>query len=238
MERPKTIFCDIDGTLFKHQGDIIKNLKSPAELLPNAIESIKEWEKLNYKIILITGRKESSRERTEEQLTSLGIMYDQLIMGITNGERILINDKKPDGIDNTARAVNIVRNSGLAHIDIAKDGRFTETRIEKPWGYEELVEHNANYVVKKLFMKKGHSCSLQYHELKTETIVVHKGKLTIYIGTTPDNLEKMQLEEGQHITIKPYVIHKMEGFEDCTYFESSTNELWDVVRLQDNYGRV
>lgn len=238
MERPKTIFCDIDGTLIKHQGDVIKNLKSSAEILPNAIESIKEWEKLNYKIILTTGRKESSRERTEAQLASLGIMYDQLIMGITNGERILINDKKPVGINNTARAVNVVRNAGLAHIDITTNGIFTETRIEKPWGFEELVEHNDSYVVKKLFMKKGHSCSLQYHELKTETIVVLKGKLTLYIGTTPDNLEKMQFEEGQHLTIKPYTIHKMEGLEDCLYLESSTNELWDVVRLQDNYGRV
>jgi mannose-6-phosphate isomerase-like protein (cupin superfamily) len=238
MERPKTIFCDIDGTLIKHQGDVIENLNSAPELLPHAIESIKEWEKLNYKIVLITGRKESSRERTEAQLASLGIIYDKLIMGITNGERILINDKKPVGIDNTARAVNIVRNAGLAHIDITKNELSTATRIEKPWGCEELVEHNSSYVVKKLFMKKGHSCSLQYHELKTETIVVLNGKLTIYIGTTPENLEKIQLEEGQHITIKPYTIHKMEGLEDCVYLESSTNELWDVVRLQDNYGRV
>jgi len=29
----------------------------------------------------------------------------------------------------------------------------------------------------------------------------------------------------------------MEAVEDCLYSETSTNELWDVVRLQDAYGR-
>ena len=37
-------------------------------------------------------------------------------------------------------------------------------KIEKPWGHEELLEINNNYVVKRLFMKKGEQCSLQYHE--------------------------------------------------------------------------
>jgi hypothetical protein len=30
----------------------------------------------------------------------------------------------------------------------------------------------------------------------------------------------------------------MEGVEDAVYYETSTNELWDVVRLQDAYGRA
>jgi hypothetical protein len=30
----------------------------------------------------------------------------------------------------------------------------------------------------------------------------------------------------------------MMGMTDCLYLETSTNELWDVVRLQDNYGRT
>ena len=38
--------------------------------------------------------------------------------------------------------------------------------IEKPWGFEELIELNDKYCLKKLFMKKGNRCSLQYHEKK------------------------------------------------------------------------
>ena len=87
-------------------------------------------------------------------------------------------------------------------------------------------------------MKKGHSCSTQYHELKTETIIILKGKLYIYIGNDINNLDKKEYCEGDTITIKPYTIHKMEGIDDCLYLETSTPELWDVVRLHDSYGRV
>ena len=55
------------------------------------------------------------------------------------------------------------------------------SRTEKPWGYEELLEQNDVYVVKRLFMKAGHSCSLQYHNKKHETIYVLSGKLAVSV---------------------------------------------------------
>jgi len=232
----KTIFCDIDGTIFKHKGDIIKNILEPPEILNGVIDKFKEWDKNNYKIILTTGRKESSREQTIEQLKSLGILYDELIMGLPNGDRILINDKKDKGIDNTAYSYNLVRNRGMNNLNFNLNDY--QKKIEKPWGYEELVEYNKNYVVKKLFMKENHSCSTQYHELKTETIVILKGILGIFIGNDIKSLEFKDYKEGDYITIKPYTIHKMTGMSDCLYLETSTNELWDVVRIQDDYGRI
>jgi quercetin dioxygenase-like cupin family protein len=243
MDRPKTIFCDIDGTLLHHFGNVSDNISKDPIVLNNVLEKIAEWEKLNYKIILITGRKESTRKQTESQLSKAGIYYDSLIMGITNGDRIIINDKKPNGIINTTFAVNLVRNKGLLNCNLSSknitvDDSFLFTHIDKPWGYEELVECNDKYVVKKLFMKTGHSCSIQYHELKTETILVFSGKLNIYIGDSIENLVKKEYLAGETVTIKPYTVHRMEAVEDSIYYETSTNELWDVVRLQDNYNRV
>lgn len=237
----KTIFCDIDGTLISHTGNIITNLKTD-KILTNVKETLQNWDKLNYRFILTTGRKESSRKQTEDQLISLGIIYDQLIMGLPNGSRILINDKKPNGIDNTAYAINLVRNKGFDNIDISSKNitipdKFRYTKIEKPWGYEELVECNDKYVVKKLFMKKGNKCSLQYHELKRETIIVLSGTLKISTGNTLDNITHKEYQYGDTITIDPYTIHRMEAVEDSLYTETSTNELWDVIRIQDDYGR-
>jgi mannose-6-phosphate isomerase-like protein (cupin superfamily) len=242
MNKPKTIFCDIDGTILEHKGDIIKNYKEDPSVLNNVIDTFKSWEKNNFKIILITGRKESTRKYTEKQLQELGIIYDELIMGLPNGDRIIINDRKPNDYRNTTYAINVVRNKGLGNIDLLSNyitipDKFLYDRAEKPWGYEELVECNDKYVVKKLFMKKDHACSIQYHELKTESILVFSGVLAIYIGTSLDNLEKKIYYPGQTITIKPYTVHRMEAVEDCVYYETSTNELWDVVRLQDLYGR-
>jgi mannose-6-phosphate isomerase len=233
---PKTVFCDIDGTLVEHTGDITQNHNS-LNPLPNVVESIRAWDRANYRIILTTGRKESSRKATEEQLFALGVRYDDLLMGLPNGDRVVINDRKTNGVRNTCYAINLVRNDGLEHVDLSSTDvtipdkeRFD--RKEKPWGYEELVECNDKYVVKKLFMKSGHSCSLQYHKLKRETIVVLTGSLLIRVGDT-----NQIYTSGNTVTIQPYQIHRMEAQTDCLYMETSTNELWDVVRIEDAYGR-
>jgi mannose-6-phosphate isomerase-like protein (cupin superfamily) len=110
--------------------------------------------------------------------------------------------------------------------------------VEKPWGYEKHLEINKNYVVKELFMKKDNSCSLQYHNYKHETFYVLKGILKFYVGKDQDSLEVMYLNPGQHYTIEPGVVHRMEAVTDSLYLESSTNFLDDVVRLDDRYGRI
>lgn len=115
--RPKTIICDIDGTLIKHHGNLTQQLLNDPEALPGTIEKLNEWDRKGYQIILITGRKEPMRKITEEQLVKLGIVYDKLVMGVTSGERILINDSKPTG-EKTAFAVCVERNLGILGINI------------------------------------------------------------------------------------------------------------------------
>ena len=116
--RPKTIFCDIDGTLVKHHIPT-KNTDtlSILQLLPGTIEKFSEWDAKGYNIILTTGRRESMRKSTEKQLAEAGIFYDQLIMGIGGGDRIVIKYNKPDG-RKTAFAFNIERDKGIKDIEI------------------------------------------------------------------------------------------------------------------------
>lgn len=38
----KTIFCNIDGTIFKHKGNIYKNILEPPEILNGVIDKYKE----------------------------------------------------------------------------------------------------------------------------------------------------------------------------------------------------
>lgn len=109
--------------------------------------------------------------------------------------------------------------------------------IEKPWGKEEVIEINSSYMVKKLTMNAGHRCSTQYHNFKRETIYVLSGKLKIYFGTKIDQLKSKIFQSGENITIPPKLIHRMEAVEDSIYLESSTPEMEDVVRLQDDYER-
>jgi hypothetical protein len=116
--RPKTIFCDIDGTLVKHAPPHISSTPNhKMELLEGTLEKLLEWDKKGYNIILTTGRKESLRTLTEKQLTEVGIFYDQLIMGIGGGTRYLINDCKPDGAV-AAWAISIERDKGITDNNI------------------------------------------------------------------------------------------------------------------------
>lgn len=243
--KPKTIFCDIDGTLLKHSGNIQRNLIDYPVVLPGVLEQLKAWDRASYTLVLTTGRAESARKTTQKQLQLFGIQYDHLLMGLPNGDRVVINDKKPDGKRNTAYGVNLVRNEGMEHLDLGGEWVTVSDsvanackHVDKPWGYEELVDCNDRYVVKKLFMKAGHACSTQYHKLKRETIVVFSGKLKISTGPTLDALTSRVFEAGESITIEPYTVHQMEAVEDAVYYETSTNELWDVVRLTDRYGRA
>ena len=105
--------------------------------------------------------------------------------------------------------------------------------IEKPWGHEELIELNDKYCLKKLLMKNGKRCSLQYHEKKLETIYVLEGVLTIELNNTV-----ISLKPSESITISVGDIHRMAAVDsDALYLESSTPELEDVVRVEDDFGR-
>lgn len=117
-DRPKTLFIDIDGTLLYHHGVANQQSKLPPKVLPGVLKRFGEWDFYGYNIILITGRRESERELTERQLNDIGIVYDKLIMGIGGGDRIIINDTKPDSNAPTAFAINVERNIGIENIEI------------------------------------------------------------------------------------------------------------------------
>jgi quercetin dioxygenase-like cupin family protein len=110
--------------------------------------------------------------------------------------------------------------------------------IEKPWGKEEVIEINDRYMMKKLTMWRGHRCSLQYHQVKCETIYVLSGQLRIYTGPTKDELSSRVYLADETITLVPGVVHRMEAVEDSVYLEASTPEMEDVVRLVDDYQRA
>ena len=110
--------------------------------------------------------------------------------------------------------------------------------IEKPWGKEELLEKNDRYMFKRLTMYKGHACSLQYHEVKRESVYLLSGVLKVYVGDREDELDEIIMKPHDSITLNPFKIHRMEALEDSVYLEASTPELEDVVRLQDRYQRA
>ena len=75
------------------------------------LEGVKEFFeniKKDDMIILITARKAVEKEKTEKFLKDNKIRYDYIIFDAPAGERILINDLKPQGLK-TAIAINTER---------------------------------------------------------------------------------------------------------------------------------
>ncbi len=97
-------------------GNLPNMILGTPEICPNVKEQFDLWDKKAYKIILLTGRRESMRDVTERQLPSFGLFWDVLVMNATRGQRILVNDIKP-GIDGkTAVAHNLERNQGFVEL--------------------------------------------------------------------------------------------------------------------------
>lgn len=109
--------------------------------------------------------------------------------------------------------------------------------IPKPWGKEIWFAVQPEYVGKILYITKGHRYSLQYHEKKTETQYLLKGKVKFLVGQKEDALEEIIMNPGDKLDISPFTIHRAEAIEDAEILEVSTNDLNDVVKLADDYGR-
>ena len=113
-----TIFCDLDGTLWE-QGDPTEIAKPgfQPKIIHGTVTKIREWDSKGFKIILTTGRKESLRDVTVKQLSYAGVVYDQLVMGIGGGSRVLINDLRANG-DQSAFVYQPKRNEGVGGIEL------------------------------------------------------------------------------------------------------------------------
>ena len=133
-------------------------------------------------------------------------------------------------------------------------------RVNKPWGYEKWIADghpNFKYALKEIYFKKGYKTSIQFHEYKEETNYVQKGEGIMYYSTNHidikkfqnceysdkeieeiiNNLQKKRLSPGVVVHIKPGIVHRVEAVTDLTMIESSSIELDDVYRLNDEWNR-
>lgn len=101
---PKTWIFDLDGTLLKHNG---YKTDGGDTLLAHAKEYISTIPQED-KIIILTSRTEEYKEKTITFLRKNKIRYDEILFSMPMGERIVVNDRKPSGID-MAVAFNIDR---------------------------------------------------------------------------------------------------------------------------------
>jgi dTDP-glucose pyrophosphorylase len=116
-KKPMTVFLDLDGTILRHAYHFPDPADSKPELLPGALDKINSWIDAGHKIIITTARREINRGKVEEQLKNLGVRWDQMIMDLSSGTRVLINDKLQEIDEDRALGINVVTDSGFEDID-------------------------------------------------------------------------------------------------------------------------
>ena len=119
------------------------------------------------------------------------------------------------------------------------DWAFDVRRIDKPWGHELIWALTGDYAGKVLFVRAGHSLSLQFHREKDESWYVQSGRAKLELGSAGDAvLTEEVIAAGASFRFRPGTVHRVTALEDTTILEVSTPQLEDVVRLEDAYGRA
>jgi mannose-6-phosphate isomerase len=115
---------------------------------------------------------------------------------------------------------------------------YAPERVEKPWGHEVIWAKTDQYAGKTLFIRGGHSLSLQFHRRKEESWYVLDGRAELELGRAGDAVTKKEvIGAGAAFHFEPGTVHRVTALDDTTILEVSTPELDDVVRLEDEYGR-
>lgn len=112
---------------------------------------------------------------------------------------------------------------------------------ERPWGTYEILLEESTYKVKRIYLNPDQSFSLQYHNHRCEDWIIVDGSGKIRHGEWEDNCVV-----GDRFHIPAKSIHRATaGPDGLTFIEVQRGvgiqpicDEDDIVRLEDNYGRV
>ncbi|KKN33696.1 hypothetical protein LCGC14_0801020 [marine sediment metagenome] len=109
-------------------------------------------------------------------------------------------------------------------------------QIDKPWGFELVLDDGEDYTFKVIRVKPGCRLSLQTHERKRETLLVLEGIMRLEVGPAVHRLVPFM-----HRTILAGEVHRIGcmGDDVLVFAEAATGgRMWDVTRHEDDYGRL
>ncbi len=110
--------------------------------------------------------------------------------------------------------------------------------VHRPWGTFTNLEEGPGYKVKRITVHPGQRLSLQLHHHRAEQWVVVRGRARVTRGD-----EVIDLDPGQTVHIARGQKHRLEntGTQVLEIIEVQTGDYLgedDIVRLEDDYGRV
>lgn len=114
----------------------------------------------------------------------------------------------------------------------------THRKVYRPWGHYDGIDAGNGFQVKRITVKPGAVLSLQKHYHRAEHWIVVRGTALVTNGE-----QEILLTENQSTYIPIGTIHRLEnpGKIDLELIEVQSGAYLgedDIVRLDDNYGRI
>lgn len=111
-------------------------------------------------------------------------------------------------------------------------------RVCRPWGSYETVDEGDRFKVKRITVKPGGALSLQMHHKRAEHWIVVTGQALVTVDD-----RQVLLEANHSIYIPLQARHRLEnpGSESLELIEVQSGDYLgedDIVRFEDNYGRL
>lgn len=107
---------------------------------------------------------------------------------------------------------------------------------KRPWGGFEIFSLNKKSTVKILTIKPKQRFSLQYHKYRDELWVFLDNSARVTLGKKIFNAKK-----GDEIHVNRKQAHRIQAFsKPVSILEISFGKFYedDIVRLEDDYGRI
>ena len=111
-------------------------------------------------------------------------------------------------------------------------------KVERHWGWYDVIDTGSTYKVKSIQVETGKSLSLQRHMHRSEHWVVVEGTALVEVG---DNKEFVNVNEGPYVPI--CATHRLSNpgriplkiieVQCGSYLEED-----DIERFDDDFGRV
>jgi mannose-6-phosphate isomerase len=127
---------------------------------------------------------------------------------------------------------------GVQHLETINTDPNSPRYDQRPWGSFTVLDEGAGYKVKRIEVLPGKRLSYQKHAQRAEHWFVTQGTAKVTLDG-----QEILLQPGEHLDIAIGAAHRVEnpGEETVIFIEVQRGSYLgedDIVRLQDDFGRI
>jgi len=176
--------------------------------------------------VLALDTQDSFLHSSNKLIAAIGV--DNLVV-VETDDAVMIAAK--DRVQDVKKIVDQLKEAKRSEADIHR-------KVYRPWGYYHSVDNGERHQTKRIVVKPGAKLSLQKHHHRAEHWIIVRGTAMITKGD-----KKMLLSENESTFIPLGVTHCLEnpGVIPLEMVEVQSGSYLgedDIVRFQDDYGRV